>query len=355
MHPNGYNIREGGNLTGKYYAGQLNPASKSIMGENKIKEKTLKGLETKKRNNTLYVPGRKLSKKELQERAYKSHQTQKIRGTDKIRIRNAHNTLLKNNSYIEISKKSAQTIKDNGLLKGLNNPKSKYLFVAKSPDDNFLLIKNNKEFCNIYDIPNNIYNKLVMRNNIINKWFKINLKNIYKNRYTTYVRENTKNIDFWSFIKINKEVIMNLFENFELNVELVDDGIMPTRATKGDVGLDFYTPIDIVIKPNEDALIPLGVKTAFPEGYALVFMEKSGVSVKKKCDILAKVIDPGYRGVVHAHLFNNSNQDAIFKKGDKVVQGVVFPVWTGVPQKVEEVENNTERGTGGFGSTGDKK
>jgi len=147
---------------------------------------------------------------------------------------------------------------------------------------------------------------------------------------------------------------MNIFKDFKLEIELTsDDAIMPTRATDGDVGLDFYTPRDVVIHPNSDILVPLDIKMKFPKGFGLVFMEKSGVSTKKKCDIGAKVIDPGYRGVVHAHLFNNSSLKAYFKAGEKIVQGVVMPVWTGIPTKVEKVDNDSERGTGGFGSTGE--
>lgn len=144
-----------------------------------------------------------------------------------------------------------------------------------------------------------------------------------------------------------------MFEDFEMEVELVHENAkMPERATDGDVGMDFFTPVRVVIHPGDDSLIPLGLKTKFPKGYGLIFMEKSGVAVKKKCDILAKVVDPGYRGIVHAHLFNNSREVVVFERGDKVVQGVVMPVWTGMPTQTENIENDSERGEGGFGSTG---
>lgn len=143
-----------------------------------------------------------------------------------------------------------------------------------------------------------------------------------------------------------------MFEDFYLKVELCsEDAKMPTRANDSDVGLDFYTPKDITILPKRDVLIPLDVKTEFPKGYQLRFDEKSGVSTKKKLDIGACIIDPDYRGIVHAHLFNNSDETVYFKKGDKVVQGVVTPVWTGLPIQ-EKVTLNTTRGEGGFGSTG---
>lgn len=142
-------------------------------------------------------------------------------------------------------------------------------------------------------------------------------------------------------------------ENIYLNVELTSENAkMPSRANKGDAGLDFYSPIYFKIPPRSDYLLPLDVKVEFPLGYVLIFCEKSGVATKKKIDILAKVIDSEYRGVVHAHLYNNSDEYVFFDKGDKVVQGVLFPCWTGIPNKVEKVNDNTDRGSGGFGSTG---
>lgn len=353
--PNGYNIREGGNTTGIRYMGQLNPASKTNMSYEKIREKTQKGIETKIKNNTLYVPPKiKKTKEEWKKIAKKSHKTQKERGTNKIRILNGHITRLKNNCYKNGAIKSARTIREKHILSNINNPKSKFIIIAKSPENKFIFILNNKKFCKEFNITYTFYRNHVMNRFLDNIWFKINLKEYYGNNYSKYAKnDKTKNIDRWSFIKIKKEVFMECFKDFELQIELVDDNAtMPTRATEGDVGLDFYTPIDVVIEPMQDALIPLGIKTSFPTGYGLIFMEKSGVSVNKKCDVLAKVIDPGYRGIVHAHLFNNSNKQVFFKKGDKVVQGVVMPVWTGIPTKVESVINNSERGEGGFGSTG---
>ena len=68
---------------------------------------------------------------------------------------------------------------------------------------------------------------------------------------------------------------------------------------------------------------------------------------------MAQVIDSDYRGNIMVHLWNHSKtQTLYFDKGDKVAQGVVVPVWTGVPKQVESISTETERGEGGFGSTG---
>ena len=64
------------------------------------------------------------------------------------------------------------------------------------------------------------------------------------------------------------------------------------------------------------------------------------------------VIDAGYRGICHVHLFNNGSYDQSFKAGEKVAQAIIVPVWDGQPELVEKVNENTERGAGGFGHTG---
>lgn len=64
------------------------------------------------------------------------------------------------------------------------------------------------------------------------------------------------------------------------------------------------------------------------------------------------VIDSSYRGIVHVHLFNNSDKTVHIKKHEKIAQMIVVPVWCGSPKKVETLDINTDRATGGFGSTG---
>jgi len=144
-----------------------------------------------------------------------------------------------------------------------------------------------------------------------------------------------------------------IFNDFYFNVELTSENAkMPTRANEGDAGLDFYTPIDIIIDPMSDCLIPLDIKVEFPKGFALIIKEKSGIATKKKLDVGACVIDSKYRGICHIHLFNNSNKSISFIKGDKIAQGIIVPIWDGQPNKVDYISVNTERSTGGFGSSG---
>lgn len=135
----------------------------------------------------------------------------------------------------------------------------------------------------------------------------------------------------------------------------------PIRAHETDAGIDFFVPNDhepITLKPNEDISIDAGIKVIVPEGYALIFKEKSGVATKKKLTIGACVVDSDYRGVVHLHLFNNGTTDQVINPGDKITQGLLIPVLLGGTEEISaedyDKESNTERGEGGFGSTGTK-
>ena len=135
----------------------------------------------------------------------------------------------------------------------------------------------------------------------------------------------------------------------------------PTRANRTDAGIDFFIPNDfekVTLKPGEDICIDAGVRVIVPEGYALIFKEKSGVALKKKLTIGASVVDSDYRGVVHLHLFNNGTEEVSIEAGDKITQGLVVPVSLCSPEEINGEEyskyENTERGEGGFGSTGNK-
>lgn len=146
--------------------------------------------------------------------------------------------------------------------------------------------------------------------------------------------------------------------NFNLKFIKTESVKSPVRGHKTDAGIDFFIPDNfkpVELKPGEDVLIDSGIRVIVPEGFALIFKEKSGVATKKKLTIGASVIDSDYRGNVHFHLFNNGLENQVLNPGDKIIQGIVFPVSLCEPKEVTEDEynsNETERGTGGFGSTG---
>jgi len=141
-------------------------------------------------------------------------------------------------------------------------------------------------------------------------------------------------------------------QDFYLNIKLEDGGIPPVRSFKS-AGLDFFSPDNYTIFPYGDILIPLQIRTEFPDGYAMIFKEKSGVAMKKKLSIGANLIDSEYRGIIHAHFFNHSNKTVTISKGEKIIQAIIVPVYIGNYNIVENFNiESTVRKDGGFGSTG---
>lgn len=132
----------------------------------------------------------------------------------------------------------------------------------------------------------------------------------------------------------------------------------PARGTPDSAGLDFFIPNDvseITIPAGCSINIPSGIKMIVPSGFAGIFFNKSGVGVKGVL-VGAQVIDSDYRGEVHLNVHNVSANPVVFKPGQKLVQLLIMPV---VIQSPTEIDNETfdskaptQRGTGGFGSTG---
>ena len=145
---------------------------------------------------------------------------------------------------------------------------------------------------------------------------------------------------------------MNNFENFYLNIKMIDSTVKrPTRAYEGDAGIDVYSAMDYIIPPYGDVLISLGFKVEFPSGYVMIFKEKSGRAIKNKLSVGACVVDSGYRNIVLTHVFNHSNQKVVINKNEKITQFIITPVWSGQPNFVNVIDEDTERGLGGFGSS----
>ena len=133
--------------------------------------------------------------------------------------------------------------------------------------------------------------------------------------------------------------------------KLHPDAVVPQRAHGDDAGMDVYTIEDIRIPARGDMITGLGLACKFPKGHALLVYNKSGRATKLKLDKGAEVIDAGYRGEIHVHLFNHSDMNVVIRKGEKIAQLILVPIWAGQPVEVEELDE-TERGDGGFGSSG---
>jgi len=140
----------------------------------------------------------------------------------------------------------------------------------------------------------------------------------------------------------------------------VKDVKTPERGTSGSAGIDMFIPNDftaVTIKPGESVFIPSGIKVNIPSGYALVALNKSGVAAKRSLLIGACLIDEDYQGEMHIDLKNVGDESQTLHPGDKIIQVVCLPINY---VSVEEVSSEhelfgdlvTDRGTGGFGSTG---
>ena len=134
---------------------------------------------------------------------------------------------------------------------------------------------------------------------------------------------------------------------------------LPERGTVGSAGIDFFIPKDfpeVVLEPQRSILIPSGIKVNIPKGMAMIAFNKSGIATKHKCLVGACVVDEDYQGEVHIHLINSGDRPVILSPDMKIIQFVVLAIDNCI---LEEVELNnlyleeSERGTGGFGSTGE--
>lgn len=133
--------------------------------------------------------------------------------------------------------------------------------------------------------------------------------------------------------------------------KLTPDAIIPNYAHPGDAGLDIFSNEDCVINPGERHLVSSGWSLALPEGYVAFIKDKSGVAYKKGIIHMAGVIEYTYRGEYKILLFNTTKEPFEIRKGDKIAQLVLLPVATAEIEVAEEL-SETQRGTGGFGSTG---
>lgn len=178
----------------------------------------------------------------------------------------------------------------------------------------------------------------------------------------------------------------------KLNITRIRNVKLPTRANKGDAGIDIYLPMDltrvdmektfqitkfytqcnydmsngylknICLQPGENVLIKTGLKINVPEGYVLKVENKSSVASEKKLMVGACVIDSSYTGEVIIDLHNvgkteNPRCVSTLCAGDKIAQLVLYKIETPEINEVETVgelfkDKMTSRGNGGFGSTG---
>ena len=132
---------------------------------------------------------------------------------------------------------------------------------------------------------------------------------------------------------------------------------LPKYETKGSSGLDLAANIDeqIEIHPGKSKIIPTGIAVAIPKGFEVQIRPRSGLAAKDQISVLNTpgTIDADYRGELKVILINLSDKVFVVDKGLRVAQMVLCPVIRATLKEVTELES-TERGSGGFGSTGIK-
>lgn len=139
--------------------------------------------------------------------------------------------------------------------------------------------------------------------------------------------------------------------------KLKPNAIIPTYGSQYAAGADLYAALetDVTINSGETLLIPTGISMEIPVGFAGLIYARSGIASKRGLAPANKVgvIDSDYRGEVMVALHNHSNAPQTVAKDERIAQLVIAPFLTAEFNEVDELDS-TERGEGGFGSTGTK-
>lgn len=133
--------------------------------------------------------------------------------------------------------------------------------------------------------------------------------------------------------------------------KLVPEAKLPSRAQQGDAGLDLYSAEDMVIVPKELRVVGTGIALEIPHGSVGLVWDKSGLAAKGGIKTMGGVIDAGYRGEIRVVLVNLGTVPHGIVAGDKIAQLLIQKVELPAIEEVSDL-SDSERGEGGFGSTG---
>ena len=130
---------------------------------------------------------------------------------------------------------------------------------------------------------------------------------------------------------------------------------LPKYETRGSSGMDLASNIETSINPGKTTIIPTGLALSIPEGFEVQIRPRSGLAAKHKISVLNTpgTIDADYRGEIKVILINLGHELFKVEKGQRIAQMVLCPIVQAQLEEVEEL-NETKRGKGGFGSTGNK-
>lgn len=128
---------------------------------------------------------------------------------------------------------------------------------------------------------------------------------------------------------------------------------VPKPAHAGDGGVDLYAAAPVALDPGERAVVPTGVAVAIPRGHAGLVVPRSGLAARQGVGIVNSpgLVDSGYRGEIRVILVNHGSEAVTVSRGDRIAQLVVLAVASVEFEIVDEL-SETDRGEGGFGSTG---
>ena len=158
------------------------------------------------------------------------------------------------------------------------------------------------------------------------------------------------------FYKVSFEEFKKAFENMENDTvqAMYDEIKLPKRATQGSAGYDFFVPYELVLKPNETAKIPTGIRAKMQPNWVLKLYPRSGLGFKYRLQLnnTVGIIDSDYyfsdnEGHIFAKITNDTNENKTIelKKHDGFMQGIFIEYGITVDDDASEVRN------GGFGST----
>lgn len=133
--------------------------------------------------------------------------------------------------------------------------------------------------------------------------------------------------------------------------KLKEDVDVPQYKTDGASGMDLHSTVATGVAPGERACIPTGIALEIPFGFEGQVRPRSGLSLNTGLVAVLGTIDSDYRGEVGVILVNHGHETVLINKGDRIAQLVISPVAYATINVVREL-SKTERGVGGFGSTG---
>jgi len=173
------------------------------------------------------------------------------------------------------------------------------------------------------------------------------------------------NTNTTSSADINKHLSDLMSQCFNIEVEILENGRLPSKAHTSDAGFDLFATEDVALHPGEVKKHPLNIKLKLPKGTWAEITTKSGLGSKGQL-VYAGVIDQEYRGVIHVIMTNlnlvekdcngvltECQEPILIKKGQKIAQLIMNPYSDQYYMtQVDKVNTDTTRGAGGFGSTG---